>query len=424
MIYKAALLSTLLVAGSAVSTVPTVDTEALADEDLSEFYTDIKSGKHSAKLLKSEKSYKKWVKFPEQLAAHSTAMKDRTRNLRAKKNDLSVVSHKDFFKTHAATFDLSDKVEMMVKDISPMTRTKTVRQRYEQYYDGVRVLTGDFIVSVGAHEGVLHAHGSSFSDRALKHTIADFERIKAKEADTAAIHAKVKDVLLKEKGVSSSNAPSNLADIKDKLVKEYSKGNSKTHAAPAEAKAAPAAKELTERDIELRDVTVELVVHPEWIGRGLTDSSLAYFVEGTAIVKGAFVSFQVSLDADSLESRLFIDQTNRFDASNVDDYSINLFSLPHPASDDLNHLWSSGGGATSTGNKVGNRLVDVSVQTANMLYSLSGGEYLGWNYTDTMMNIVQLDFEYNNAYFDGQWGIWFGPGLETDDVIGHEWGHG
>jgi len=78
---------------------------------------------------------------------------------------------------------------------------------------------------------------------------------------------------------------------------------------------------------------------------------------------------------------------------------------------------------TTTGTTVGDMLVDTTVQTANLMYSLTGGVYDTWAGGPNNLNIVQFTTPYSNAYFNG-WGIYFGPGLETDDVIAHEWGHG
>jgi len=71
-----------------------------------------------------------------------------------------------------------------------------------------------------------------------------------------------------------------------------------------------------------------------------------------------------------------------------------------------------------------NMLVDTTLYTDNLYYSLSGGSYYTWNITST----TDLNIEYNltiaNAYFDGSWGIHFGTGFITDDVVAHEWSHG
>jgi hypothetical protein len=71
-----------------------------------------------------------------------------------------------------------------------------------------------------------------------------------------------------------------------------------------------------------------------------------------------------------------------------------------------------------------NMLVDTTLYTDNLYYSLSGGSYYTWNITST----TDLNIEYNltlaNAYFDGSWGIHFGTGFIADDVVAHEWSHG
>jgi Zn-dependent metalloprotease len=59
-----------------------------------------------------------------------------------------------------------------------------------------------------------------------------------------------------------------------------------------------------------------------------------------------------------------------------------------------------------------------------MLYGLSNGVYKTWAGEQIPLDIVQItDPNFANAFYDGS-RIWFGPGFETDDVIGHEWAHG
>jgi hypothetical protein len=65
-----------------------------------------------------------------------------------------------------------------------------------------------------------------------------------------------------------------------------------------------------------------------------------------------------------------------------------------------------------------NLLVDNSLYAKYLYYSLSGGEYLTWKQVDTALNI-EYNLSLANAYFDGDWGIHFGTGFITDDVVAH-----
>jgi len=70
-----------------------------------------------------------------------------------------------------------------------------------------------------------------------------------------------------------------------------------------------------------------------------------------------------------------------------------------------------------------NLLIDNTLYVKYMYYSLSNGTYLTWNETDTDLNI-EYNLSIANAYFDSYWGIHFGTGYITDDVVSHEWSHG
>lgn len=70
-----------------------------------------------------------------------------------------------------------------------------------------------------------------------------------------------------------------------------------------------------------------------------------------------------------------------------------------------------------------NELIDSTLYVKYMYYSLSGGDYLTWALNDTNLNI-EYNLTISNAYFDGTWGIHFGTGYITDDVVSHEWSHG
>jgi Zn-dependent metalloprotease len=418
MFYKTALVASLI--GTAAATPSVKTTVEVTDDDISEFYKDIKSADHPAQVLKSSKAHKKWVKFPEQYQAHAIAVQQGpgTRGLRTEQK---VVPHADFFERHAETFGLSEKTSMKGKKSTIVKNTHTVRHSYDQYYEGVKVLTGDYSVTVGAHDGVLHAHGLSFSGMSLRQSTAEIEKIRAKAIDTDAVQAKVKAIILER---SAEKFKPKIVDIKSGKNQKLKHAGHKA-AAPKHLLHQPHRYgELTEEDIVFKDVNVELVIHPEWLGRGVMDSALAYNVVGSVHVKGQFLAFDACLDVGTLDSRLFIDKTNEFSVS-FGDSEVNIYDSPD--AETIGGLtWANRApyDQETTGSVVGDLLVDTTMQTRNLMYSLSGGEYESWSKTNTPLDIVQItDPNFSNAFYDGD-RIWFGPGFETDDVIGHEWGHG
>lgn len=426
MIYKTAVVASLLAATGRADNLDSFDfsTEAdrqqeIADADISRFFIDIQSAEHPAKILKTNKAQKKWVKFPEQHAAHVTAIESKSRGLRAAPPRSRVLAHEDFFTTHAATFGLTSHTEMKISKTTNVPNTHTVRHRYDQYYHGVKVLTGDYAVTVGAHKGVLHAHGLSFSGESLRQNNAQVAKIKAKQVDTQSIHSKVKATILERalKPVKTMDVPEQ--HFKDRTIKPTKITLSKKTIDENKLYA-----DLSENDILLQDVEIELVVHPQWLGRGLSDSSLAYHVQGTARVRRTVVPFNACLDAETLEPRIFVDKTDKFTIG-YGSSTVNLYESD--AEDDLGNLhWTNAApyNLHDTGSSIGDLMVVTTMQTRNLLYALSGGLYESWAGTNVDLDIVRVsDNSFVNAYFyDSK--IWFGPGFETDDVVAHEWAHG
>jgi hypothetical protein len=65
-----------------------------------------------------------------------------------------------------------------------------------------------------------------------------------------------------------------------------------------------------------------------------------------------------------------------------------------------------------------NLLIDNTLYSKYMYYSLSGGVYYTWQKNESALNI-EYNLSLANAYFDGVWGIHFGTGFITDDVVAH-----
>ncbi len=83
----------------------------------------------------------------------------------------------------------------------------------------------------------------------------------------------------------------------------------------------------------------------------------------------------------------------------------------------------SGNYVYPTGNEEMDVLIDNTLYVKNLFNSLTNGDYLSWNKVENDLNI-EFNLSISNAYFDGTWGIHFGTGYITDDVISHEWAHG
>jgi hypothetical protein len=280
---------------------------------------------------------------------------------------VNVIPHDTFFTAHSDTFDLTDKTVMKLKQVTAMSNTHTIRQNYDQFFEGVRVLAGDYIVSVGAHDGVLTAHGRSYSGKSLKQSSAKFELIKKQSIDTETIHAKIKAVIMERNAKKTVHKVENLKAGRNPALQQPGHKASKANLLHEPHRYGS----LSEEDIVFKDdVQIELVVHPEWAARGLTDSSLAYSVSGSVIVKGQFLSFDTCLDADTLDARVFMDKTNDF-AVGFGDNEVNIFE-----SADAQNIgaktWDNSGAYNmdTTGTVVGDMLVDTTVQVnCVMLYT-------------------------------------------------------
>ncbi|MEO1575128.1 MAG: M4 family metallopeptidase, partial [Pseudomonadota bacterium] len=87
-------------------------------------------------------------------------------------------------------------------------------------------------------------------------------------------------------------------------------------------------------------------------------------------------------------------------------------------------VWSEGDPAP-TGTAAWDNLIDYTEDTYNLMSSLSGGTFLGFDGNDGIMHAVNNDPAINcpNAQFTGSY-IRFCNGTTTDDVVGHEWVHG
>ena len=311
------------------------------------------------------------------------------------------VRDEDFFETHAKALGLHPKctMELIRKWNNPLQQ-----ERFTQKVHDIRVWGGEFLVTTGSH-GVIHAHG-------LPMTPASAWSIERYDI------AEIKNRPIDEKGMLHS-------------IEEYIE----SHFLEYQTNQSPRAYR-----------PVELVWHMSGMSQAKQGHvSLAYYVDGA--IDHPFFSFDAFIDVESGKVIDFIHKRGDIApspfSSPIDDaeiYAYDQYKKDYNDDviydDDTNPDPDRYSNVTlvfdstqpdvypyPTDDWEMNLLVDNSLYVKYMYYSLSNGEYVTWNRTNTDLNI-----EYNltlaNAYFDGTWGIHFGSGYITDDVVSHEWSHG
>mmetsp|Transcript_25457 Transcript_25457/g.42907 ORF Transcript_25457/g.42907 Transcript_25457/m.42907 type:complete len:906 (+) Transcript_25457:32-2749(+) len=346
----------------------------------------------------TSKSAMKWLTFPDAKNKHMAAV-------RADKQVLSeserFVRSEDFFKQHSSALGLHDDCTMRLER---RWHNPVQQERFSQLVHGVRVWGGDFQVATGAH-GVIHAHGlplTPASSRFLGRY--DVAAQKAAQIDEKALEVAIEKYI-------TENLPS-----------YHMEQNARAVSPP------------------------ELVWHMSGMSQSKQgDVSLVYYVNG--MIAHPFLSFDAFVDVNTGEVIDFIHKdgeiaTSPF-SSPIDDADIFVYDQylkdynddviydddTNPDPDRFSNITRVFDSTQPslypypTTDWEMNLLIDNCLYVKYMYYSLSNGEYVTWNKTDTDLNI-----EYNltiaNAYFDGYWGIHFGSGYITDDVVSHEWSHG
>jgi Zn-dependent metalloprotease len=292
---------------------------------------------------------------------------------------------------------LNEDCEMVLLKEWKVEATHTTYRKYGQTIKGIRVFGGEFVVASGAHGGVLHAHGQPL-------LLGDASELKW--------------------NVLSSNQ----FDLKATLA----------------SVSAHISKFYTGEAGSINLVTpVESVIHNSLVSvakQGV--SRLAHYVSGNVMVGSIFLSFDAFVDMETGEILGFLDKSTEVspfkfpipDLVYVYDQYLKDYNDDVIYDDDYSHpdpdryseatlVFNSSVDSYPTSDWELNELVDNTLYVKYLYYSLSNGEYESWNLTETDWKI-----EYNltiaNAYFDGTWGIHFGSGYITDDVISHEWSHG
>ena len=192
----------------------------------------------------------------------------------------------------------------------------------------------------------------------------------------------------------------------------------------------------------LGDVTTTHPIQVKWIRTGKsytegTAATLAYHID--AIVSNPFSSHDIFIDISTLEVVFSVDKTKRSSPfTSPIDTDIKVYDMflkdynDDVEDDDYSPDVDRGSNATKvfdtteshsfpTDDQELNDLVDYTLYTAHLYNSLSNGQLPSWS--SSLPFNIEFNLTIANAYFDGDWGIHFGTGFITDDVVVHEWAH-
>ena len=391
----------LLAAAGAFSATAAPSVPSIYSESGNGIFSPVVSGGQRALLSHARpgaKSAMKWLTFPDAKNQHRQAVKA---DKKLWEQSESFKRNDDFFKVHASTLGLHEDctMELVRKWNNPLQQ-----ERFVQKVHGIRVWGGDFHVTTGAH-GVIHAHGLPLTPTSAR-----------------GLHRYDIPTVL-EKPVDEDTMLTSVEKYIEKHFPEYH-----TRQSP--------------RTVE----PVEVVWHFSGMARSKQGTvSLTYYING--IIENPFFTFDAFIDVNTGAVIDFIHKngeaaTSPFASpiSDADIYAYDQFLKDYnddviydddtnPDPDRYSNVTlvfdstQPGVYTYPTTDWEMNLLVDNTLYCKYLYYSLSNGEYITWNKTDTDLNI-----EYNltiaNAYFDGYWGIHFGSGYITDDVVSHEWSHG
>ena len=169
-----------------------------------------------------------------------------------------------------------------------------------------------------------------------------------------------------------------------------------------------------------------------------TPAALTYHLNAKS--SDQFALFDVFIDITTKDVVFFVDKTQRTSPfSSPIDTPIDVYDMylkdynddqdDDDASPDPDRLsaatkvfdTTSGTYTFPTNDAEINDLVDYTLYASNLYNSLSNGQMESW--TSTLPFNIEYNLTIANAYFDGEWGIHFGTGFITDDVVVHEWAH-
>jgi len=362
----------------------------------------------------------KWIVFPEQNALHLEATSAETSSVKVDQSKL--VPLESFWHDHSDIVGISSSTEMKLKKEKSLQREKTVEQSlltYDQWVDGVRVFGGEFRVTTGSHGGVVNAHGLPFRPSSKHHyDMTQQDKIRAQS---------VNEALQRQ-----------LYEAVEHHI-YLSRGRHMT------------VQGLARNPITAVEATPELVWFSPEVAKGkVLDGSfvLAYFLHGVRLVSSPVVASKadskdpaittsslerpqttaaategivcdVFIDASMLHVTVLIDKHTRYSSPFTSPLGRDVEVIDEPTQNVIFDSTST----FPTGDGEMDLLVTTSLYVSNIMYSASGGLYETWAGGNMKLNI-EANLNVANAYFDGDWGIHFGTGYVTDDVVGHEWGHG
>lgn len=346
----------------------------------------------------------KWLVFPEQRETHlKYSVKD---DLVVKSDHEKIVKTETFFTDHADALGVHHTAEFSKFHEFKGAERGVSHLKYKQKVHGIPVFGGDFDVRVGAHNGVLSAHGFP-----LKLLSVD---------DHQLAHAQV----IQEQGVDDSMLNRILVIAHEHILLKTVKSREKYEMGPFSADSA------------------EIV----WLRNGPTTSqgtsaALAYHV--TAIAHSPVRrGFEVFVDISSMKVLQFYETSGKASPfsspietpievhdlylkdynDDVDDYENDNYIDPDRGTEATKVFdTTSGSYSYPTSDDEINLLVDYTIHVSNLYNSLSNGAMAKWD--DSLPFYIEYNLTVANAFFDGEWGIHFGTGFITDDVISHEWGH-
>lgn len=379
----------------------------------------------------------KWVEFPDSKAKHF-AMRLSSKLATLDNNKLHPLEFDglEFFNTHKALLSLHPESSMVLVSERRNSFSNLIHHTYHQYVAGVRFFGGSFKVILSQDESgtsrVLSVHGMPLTEASLTTNYGDA--------------ASLRDA----QGVSNQQIEfgSILSQYMISIQSQY-------------------IRPVNMDDFEFSHSPPELVWYlPSSSSPEKVDAVLSYFVRGIAKLNHehkpfyAFVSFDtkevvsfVQMNDDDFFSATHEKSFNEKSSVATSPSSSSPFSSPindaniycydqfakdfnDDEEDDYyspdpdrysNHTLifdtTSGDYVYPTNDDELNLLVDNTLYVKYMYYSLSAGNYLTWRKNESDLNI-EYNLSLANAYFDGVWGIHFGTGFITDDVVSHEWSHG
>ena len=404
-------------------------------------FTHSQSAGHTVALSPPEVS-SKWVLFPEQHELHTQATKSkqdgrsgsRDRDRGSVRDSARMVSVESFWREHSEAAGVSASTEMKLKKSSVSSSSSSsfsssssaksgsneLLKTYDQVVDGVRVFGGEFRVTIGAHGGVVNAHGLPFrSASKYPYDISKKEEIISRSVDDEALQQQLYEAveqhiyrtqgqvmsvqsLARDPISNDSRRPELVWFSRDSVRGDMLDGSwtltyylrgVRVSASPV----APRAGMIRNSNIDVSELK-----HPKDTGKVIQELLCDVFI-----------------DASTLVVVDFVDKSTRYSTPFVNPLGRNVEVTDFPTQ---NIIFNDTSTFPTAADEM-DLLITTTMYVSNIMYSISGGSYHTWAGADVKLNI-ETNLAIANAYFDGDWGIHFGTGYITDDVIGHEWGHG